>query len=29
MLDGFWHGMTQLDADVDTLYAQRINLNNF
>jgi uncharacterized protein YraI len=28
MLDGCWHDMTWLDADVDTLYIKRIDLND-
>jgi hypothetical protein len=28
MLDGWWHGITWLDADMDTLYVKRIGLNN-
>jgi hypothetical protein len=28
-LDGWWHAMTWLDADVDTLYVKRIDLNDF
>jgi hypothetical protein len=28
MLDGCWCGMTWLDADVDTLHAKRISLND-
>jgi hypothetical protein len=28
MLDGCWCGMTWLDTDVDTLYIERINLND-
>jgi hypothetical protein len=26
MLDGCWHGMTQLDANVDILHVKRIDL---
>jgi hypothetical protein len=28
MLDECWYDVTWLDADVDTLYTKRINLNN-
>jgi hypothetical protein len=28
MLDRCWHGMTWFDADVNTLYAKRIGLND-
>jgi hypothetical protein len=28
MLDGYWHDMTWLDAEIDTLHVKKISLNN-
>jgi hypothetical protein len=28
MLDGYWHGMTSLNADVYTLHVKRIDSND-
>jgi hypothetical protein len=28
MLDGYWRGMTLLDADMDTMHIKRICLND-